>query len=269
MDVTPTRPLGAVVTGLDLTDPDRLEDGDISRLRELLAEHGMLALPGQEIDDTAFTAFLRRLGELVFTAGETPVEGHPDLNVISNVGRDEPPRSTFHVDSSYFATPPSYTALRAVEIPAAGGETVFTDQYRAYDTLDPETVSALTGRTVHHVVTGVDPALLGPDDETEADHPLFRPHPLSGRTALYLTTPKRCAGISGMDDAEAARTVEELYRHSTRDDNTYAHPWAAGDVVLWDNGCVLHRGDHSVVVGNRVMHRGMVVGYGPTAGAGR
>jgi taurine dioxygenase len=55
--------------------------------------------------------------------------------------------------------------------------------------------------------------------------------------------------------------VRFLYEHSTREDNLFVHAWAPGDVVIWDNGCVLHRGDHSAVVGDRVMHRGMVVGY--------
>ncbi len=69
------------------------------------------------------------------------------------------------------------------------------------------------------------------------------------------------AAISGMSADEAAETVRFLFAHSTREDNCYAHAWSPGDVVIWDNGCVLHRGDHSDVVGDRVLHRGMVVGY--------
>jgi taurine dioxygenase len=161
--------------------------------------------------------------------------------------------------SSYVRSPPAYTALRAVTIPAQGGETLFTNQYRAYETLPGALRDELQGRTITHVVTDLS---LGADDETSAEHPVFRRHPLSGRIALYMSTPSRCAAISGMTDAEATEVVDFLFAHSTRADNTYRHPWSAGDVVMWDNGCVLHRADHEQVVGDRVMHRGMVAGYG-------
>ncbi len=230
-----------------------------AQLRALLARYGVVVLPGQDIDDVAFLNFLQQFGALTFSKGETAVEGFPDLNVISNVGRATPPRSTFHVDTSYVRRPPAYTALRAVRIPAQGGETLFTNQYRAFDTLAPDLRAELEGRTIRHVVTGVD---LEDDDEKSADHPVFRRHPISGRTALYLSTPQRCVAISGMDDAAAKDMVGYLFEHSTSENNTYRHPWSAGDVVMWDNGCVLHRADHSDVVGDRVMHRGMVAGYG-------
>ncbi|MXG89283.1 TauD/TfdA family dioxygenase [Nocardioides flavescens] len=248
-------PVGVEVTGVDL---GTLGADDVTHLRGLLAEHGVVVLPGQFVDDDTFLAFLRGFGPMTFTEGETPLEGHPDLNVISNVGRERPPRSQFHVDTSYVAEPPAYTALRAVRIPAQGGQTVFTNQYAAYESLPAELKERLEGRTVRHVATGVE---VDDDAETSAEHPVFRPHPLTGRTALYLSTPQRCAAVSGMDDDEARATIEELLAHSTRDDNCLRHTWAPGDVVMWDNGCVLHKADHEGVVGDRVMHRGMVAGY--------
>lgn len=248
-------PLGVEITDVDLAG---LTAADVDRLRDLLAEHGVVVMSEQPIDDDVFLAFLQQFGALAFTSGEQPLPGYPDLNLISNVGRTSPPRSSFHVDTSYVSRPPAYTALRAVEIPAQGGETVFSNQYRAYETLPSEVRDRLAGRTVRHVVTGLE---LGPDEETEADHPVFRPHPRSGRTALYLSTLQRCVSISGMADAEARDMLEFLYGHSTRDDNTLRHTWAPGDVVMWDNGCVLHKADHTGVVGDRVMHRGMVAGY--------
>ncbi|CAN5545073.1 TauD/TfdA family dioxygenase [soil metagenome] len=247
-------PLGARVTDLDLAAP---RAGTVALLRALLAEHGVVVLPDQQLDDAAFVAFLAGFGELQFSTGETPVPDHPDLNVISNVGRTTAPRSTFHVDTSYVAEPPAYTALRAVRIPEQGGETLFTNQYRALETLPAALRQRVEGRSIRHVVTGLD---LGPDDESEAWHPIVRPHPVSGRATLYLTTPARCAEVSGLSDADARDLVEQLTAHSTREDNTLRHAWAAGDVVMWDNGCVLHRADHSGVVGDRVMHRGMVAG---------
>lgn len=256
MHVTPLEPIGAEVSDLAVGE---LDPTTTESLRDLLAEHGVLVLREQDVDDAEFEAFLRSFGDLVFTAGETPLAGHPDLNVITNVGRETPPRSQFHVDTSYIAHPPAYTALRAVVVPEQGGQTLFTNQYRAYETLTDDVRAPLQDATVTHVVTGVEP---GQEQETSAEHPLFRRHPRSGRTSLYLSTPQRCAAVSGLDDEQAAATVAALLEHSTAADNTLRHAWAPGDVVIWDNACVLHKADHSGVVGDRTMHRGMVAGYG-------
>lgn len=262
MRTTTTEPIGVRVTDLDLRE---VTDAEVEELRALLAERGVAVFPGQDVDDESFVAFLRRFGDLAFTVGETPVDGCPDLNLISNVGRTTPPRSQFHVDSSYLRVPPAYTALRTVTIPDQGGETLFTDQYAAHDTLPEALREQLEGRRITHVVTGLD---LDDDAETQAQHPVFRPHPLSGRPALYLSTPDRCAAISGMDADETAETVAQLLAHSTRSENTLRHAWSAGDVVMWDNAVVMHKADHSGVVGDRVMHRGMVAGHAPATGSG-
>jgi taurine dioxygenase len=252
LDVIGLTPVGARLGGVrvDTLDPDR-----VATLRNLLAEHGVLILPGQHVDDGEFLRFLRSFGPTMFTVGETPVPGFPELNVVSNVGRTTPPRSTFHTDTSYVRTPPAYTALRAAAVPKRGGQTLFSNQYAAYDLLPRRVRQELSGRTITHVVTGVQP---GPDQETSAVHPIFRVHPVSGRSYLYLSSPARCAHVSGMSPRRAADVIAFLFHHSTRDDNVYRHAWGAGDVVMWDNRCVLHRADHSGVVGDRVLHRGMI-----------
>jgi taurine dioxygenase len=252
MHITVLDPIGARVTDLAVSG---LSDEPVASLRQLLANHGVLALRGQEGDDQRFVEFLRSFGELAFTKGETPVPGYPDLNLVTNVGRTTPPRSTFHVDTSYIRRPPTYTALRAVTLSAQGGETLFTNQYRAYETLPDDVRNALRGRTITHEVTGVQ---LDEGDEHAADHPVFAPHPITGRTALYMSTPSRCTAISGMGDTQAKEMIAFLFAHSTREDNLYRHSWSSGDVVIWDNRCVLHRADHARVDGDRVMHRGMV-----------
>lgn len=245
-------PIGVRVTGspLDKCDPALAED-----IRGLLAEHGVVVFDGQNIDTPTFLAFLQSFGELMFTAGETPVPDFPDLNVISNVGRTTAPRSTFHVDTTYVSHPPAYTALRAVRVPAVGGHTLFSNQYAAYDSLPPDLRNDLEGRTMTHVVTGVDP---GAGAETCAEHPIFLTHPLSRRVALYLTAPARCRAISGKSAEETARIVHLLVAHSTAPGNVLTHTWSGGDVVMWDNRVVMHRADHSGVIGDRVMYRGMV-----------
>ena len=107
--------------------------------------HANVVLADLSLDDDAFVALQRSFGELTFTKGETHVDGHPDLNVVSNVGRATPPKSAFHVDTSYVRDPPAYTALRAVQIPDRGGSTQFTNQYRAYETLPEATKKRIAG----------------------------------------------------------------------------------------------------------------------------
>lgn len=253
---THLQPLGLEVEGVDLRT---MADDDVPGLRSRLADHGVLVWRDQQVDDDNFLHFLRSFGDLLFTAGETPVDGFPDLNVITNVGRMTPPRSVFHVDTSYVTEPPAYTALRTVHVPDRGGETLFTNQYRAYDTLPADRRKRLAGRTITHRVSGVSAQDAG--DQTQAEHPVFRVHPISGRTSLYLSTPERCVAVSGMDPAQSQAVVQELFEHSTASHNVLRHRWRPGDVVMWDNGCVLHKADHSGVHGDRVMHRGMVARY--------
>ncbi len=247
-------PVGARVTELNL---GTVQAGEVDRLAQLLAENGVVILPNQNIDDTDFLGFLAAFGELVFTEGETPVDGFQDLNVISNVGRETPPKSTFHVDTTYVPRPPAYTALRAVEVPEKGGQTLFSNQYAAYDSLSEETRTSIESRTATHIMTGLDGT-----HAASADHPLVRVHPMSGRKALYLSTPARIVSVSGMPDEHAAQMIRSLVDHSTREANLYRHSWSPGDVVMWDNRCVMHCADHNGVVGDRVMHRGMVAGSG-------
>lgn len=242
-------PFGVRVTGIRV---GTVVPSEVQVLKSLLAEHGVMVLPNQLIGDGEFVQFLRSFGELVFTEGETPVDGYPDLNVVSNVGRAVPPKSTFHVDTSYVPDPPAYTALRAVEVPTRGGQTVFTDQYQAYASLPQADKAFIGGRHVTHRVTGVDGV------EGSAMHPLVVVHPISRRTALYLSSPARCEVVSGMAPADGAEFVRYLVDHSTREDNLYRHSWEPGDVVMWDNRCVMHKADHTGVEGDRVMHRGMI-----------
>ena len=293
--LTQLQPFGVAIEGLDICNASQAELDDI---KNLLAWHGVAVLRGVNgvnsvnganepsginkpiFNDADFVDFLQRLGQLTFTAGETPVAQHHMLNLVSNVGRLTPPKSVFHADTSYVRQPPAYTALRPVVLPAAGGETVFSSQFMAYDTLPENIKKRLADTQVLHRVSGLPPAAPAPAmaaaaapacsavqalqemkifAETQCWHPLFKVHPLSGRTALFLSTPQRCVELSGMAADQSRRVVELLYRHSTRQHRLYHHRWQADDLLIWDNRCTMHRGDHSAVVGDRVFHRGMVL----------
>ncbi|WP_373543067.1 TauD/TfdA dioxygenase family protein [Chamaesiphon sp.] len=252
MDFHALSPFGVEINSVSIT---ALQDADIDPLKHALAANGFVVFRQQSANDADFVRFLDRLGHLTFTIGETPVSHQPNLNIVSNIGRTTPPRSVFHTDTSYIAHPPAYTALRAVTIPTAGGGTLFSDQYRAYDTLPRSVTAQLADAQVLHVVSG----LTLPEGETQSWHPLFQRHPLSGRLALFLSTPARCQAISGIAPAQAGRIIRLLYQHSIRPYRWYRHQWQPDDIIVWDNRCTMHRADHSAVIGDRVLHRGLVL----------
>ncbi|MBP2832034.1 TauD/TfdA family dioxygenase [Aquimarina sp. U1-2] len=257
MTVHKKKPIGAEVSHIDL---QYLSAKQVDTIKMLLAECGVLIFRNQEPSDETFVNFLKMLGPLTFTAGETPVPGYPDLNVVTNAGKTGPSKSRFHIDSSYFKKPPAYSALRAVTIPSKGGDTLFTNQYWAYQTLDDHMKQQLEGKTLKHVISGVDVSAIK-DAETEADHPIFRIHPISGQVSLYMSTPIRCISLSGLDDERAAPLIKACYIHSIQEKNIYRHHWKNGDIVVWDNGNTLHKADHSEVNGIRTLHRGLSIGY--------
>jgi taurine dioxygenase len=245
-------PFGVEITGFRLAS---VRASDAAPLHDVIAHGRVAVFRDQALDDVAFVRFLQVLGELTFTAGETPVEGAPALNVVSNVGRTTPPRSVFHTDTSYVARPPAFTALRPVRVPQAGGTTVFSDQVRAAATLPPAVRRKLSGRTVLHRATGVAGGATR--------HPLLRRHPRTGEVALFLSTPERCTELSGVPGEISARAIAALYRHSIRPAHLYAHVWHPGDILVWDDRLTMHRADHAGVAGDRVLHRGMVLGEIP------
>jgi taurine dioxygenase len=251
MDFRALSPFGAVADGCSITAIK-----DVDALKSAIANNGFMVFRQQTVNDNDFVAFLQQLGPLTFTIGETPVSHQPALNIVTNVGRDRPPRSVFHTDTSYVAQPPAFTALRAVTVPSSGGATLFADQYRAYETLPNRVKAQLAEAQVLHVRSGLTSA---PDQECQSWHPLLRRHPISGRLALFLSTPERCQAIAGLAPATASRVVRLLYRHSIRPYRLYRHQWQPGDIVVWDNRCTMHRADHAQVVGDRVLHRGLVL----------
>lgn len=254
-------PFGVEMTGVNIATAG---DAYIDQLKHLLAHNGVGVVRKQSISDAEFVTFLKRLGSLTFTVGETPVPHQPWLNLVSNVGRKSPPKSVFHTDTSYIAQPPAYTVLKAVSLPELGGETLFSNQYRAFNALPLSIKKTLSNAAVLHVASGV---TLNDDEESQSWHPLFRRHPLSGEIALFLSTPERCQMLKGLNLEESQRSIRLLYKHSIRFHRLYRHRWQPGDIVLWDNRCTMHRADHSKVVGDRILYRGLISGEAPIADA--
>lgn len=254
MRTTDLKPFGVEAVGIDIgcPMPELAED-----LRRLISHARVVVFRNQTTDDAGLVRFLSSLGELTFTPGEIPVTGAPNLNVVSNAGRSTPPRSVFHTDTSYVERPPSFTALRPVQLPQSGGATLFSDQVGIANRLPARIRSWLRGRTVLHQASGLEV------ESPATRHPLFRRHPITDEVALYLSTPARCIQLSDVDERTSTRVIGALYERSIRPSALYRHEWREGDILIWDNRVTMHRADHDDVTGDRILHRGMVRGEMP------
>jgi taurine dioxygenase len=167
----------------------------------------------------------------------------------------------WHTDKPYHPAPPMLTMLRAVEVPPPertnrGGDTEFANTRLAYDALPEATRRRIAGlRVVFR------PAF---DDRRPAvDHPLVRTHPETGRKALYLGN--HSMHILGMPETNGRALLDELLAHATQPQFVYRHRWRAGDLVMWDNRCLLHRavGNYDMGRYRRVFYRNLVTGTVP------
>jgi taurine dioxygenase len=262
--------VGAEALGLDLRT---LTQRDFQTLQRAWIDHQVLLFRGQTLSDAELIAFSRHFGELDVApnqeTGQRFVEGYPELYVVSNVVQDGRPigslgsgEAVWHTDMSYQATPPKASMLYAIEVPAKGGDTGFVNMYSAYEALPDAFKARIEGLRVKHDGTynsggyvrhGVTPT----DDPIAAPgtlHPLVCTHPESGRRALYLGR-RRNAYIEGLPLAESETLLDEIWEFATRTEFTWYHHWQVGDLVLWDNRCVMHRRDAFDAADRRVMHR--------------
>jgi taurine dioxygenase len=247
--------------GLEATDVDvaqPLPDAVFARLERALFRGQVLVIRGQKLSAQAFAAFARRLGRPephVIDQFHHPDD--PDILILSNVMVDGRPSGLadagtyFHSDYSYLQVPARATMLYSIEVPQEGGNTLFANQYAAYDGLEP----ALKRRieplvAIHHYGNRNDideasrtaASRLTPEQKATmplVTHPLVRRHPVTGRKALYAVSGSSF-GILGMPDAEAVALLDELTAHATRADYRYSHAYRVGDVVIWDNASLLH-----------------------------
>ncbi len=272
--------LGAEIQGVDLR---HLNDDDFAAIYKAWLDRSVILVRGQQLTDQDLIAFSRRLGDLdwapVQETGRRFVEGLPEIYVVSNVIEKGEPigslgagEASWHTDMSYLADPPKASMLYALEIPAAGGNTYFTDMYRAYDALPAETKRRVAGLRVKHDgtynsggyvrqgVTAVDDPVTSPG----VYHPLVCTHPETGRRMLYLGR-RRNAYIDGMPLAESEALLDELWTHASDERFAWHNVWKVGDVVLWDNRCTMHRRDPFDANSRRVMHRTQIKGSAPPA----
>ena len=250
---------GAEFRGLDLTQP--VDAATRERLNRAFTEHSVLVFRDQTLTPAQVLAAVQLFGD-VFPQHNTrfAIPDCPQIHYISNQdkfpdGRRYIPGEGWHTDHSNDARPPKATVLHAVQLPDHGGDTQFANMHAAYDALPAGTRQRIDGRLAIHVYQSSHSArkLMSLSDENRARvpnavlHPLVRTHPESGRKAIYLN-PIRIEGILGMDHMEALPLLDELLDHATQPRFQYRHTWRNGDLVMWDNRCLLHKanGDYAM-----------------------
>lgn len=247
---------GLEVVGEDLSQP--MPEASFGEIEEAFFAGQVLVFRAQKLTARQFLAFARRFG---------PPEPHvidqfhhpefADILILSNRRKDGQPMGLqdagtyFHTDYSYLEVPARATLLYSLEVPKLGGDTLFADQYTAYEDLPQATKARIDGlvglhhygnrdnldqcsRTVASVLTG--------DQERKMDwvrHRIARPHPVTGRKALYSVSGSSF-GIEGMAEDAAVDLLDELKRHSTQEKYQLRLNYGVGDLVIWDNASLLH-----------------------------
>jgi len=276
MQLIPTgAALAAEIRGVDLR---HIDDSDFAAIHRAWLDHLVLLFRGQQLNDEDLIAFSRRFGGLDWAPiqenGRRFVDGHPEIYVVSNViengvaiGSLGAGEAVWHTDMSYLEDPPKASMLYAIEIPPAGGNTGFTNMYRAWEEMPDGLQRRIAGRRVKHdgtynsggyVRQGITPT----DDPFAAPgtwHPIVCRHPETGRQCLYLGR-RRNACVEGLPLAESEALLDEVWRYATRDELTWYNQWRVGDLVLWDNRCTMHRRDPFDAASRRILHRTQIKG---------
>ena len=269
---------GADVNGIDLGDPS---PETMSLITDALAEHGVLFVRDQHLTPSQQVELTRRFGEVLRVPYIAPLAGHPDVVAVLKEA-DEQHISTFggtwHSDFSFLEQPPSLTLLYALELPEVGGDTVWSSQYAAYDSLsigmrrllDPlqaihtawphgtkgPDATAAVSRSI--VMTRNDPSA-----DREIVHPVVRVHPVTGKQALFVN-PVYTQRFVDMTAEESQPLLQYLFDHAISAEFTCRLRWTPGTLAIWDNRRLLHLAINDYDGSRRLLHRTTVVGETPT-----
>ena len=269
--------LGAVVTDITLAT---LDDAGFRAVEEAWHRHAVLVFPEQHLSDAEHIVFTRRFGRL--ERGLTRRSDAPPRNRLgrmSNIAKDgsvvdeehiqarfQRGNREWHSDSSYKRVGAKASILAAHEVPAEGGETEWADMRAAWDALDAERQGWLADKIAVHSYRfshawhgGLE--ILSEDDLDglpPVQHPLLRIHPATGRKSLFVG--RHASHIVGEDLDTSRQLLRDLTDDACRPPRTWGHRWRPGDIAIWDNRCVLHRGRPWPAGQARVMARSTVAG---------
>lgn len=270
--------LGAVVTAVDLP---ALEPAEWQAILAAFHRYAVLIFPAAGLDETEHLAFSRRFGRLERTLSQRTAR--PEISLLSNVdpgsGEVAAPddklglflkgNRAWHTDSSFKVVPAKASLLRAIEVPAAGGDTEWADMRAAWDALAAPDREGLEGlRAVHSYAWSQGQQVGGPtilsraewDALPPVEQPLVRVHPATRRKSLFLG--RHASHVVGMVETKGRALLADLTAAACQPPRLFRHHWRNGDLALWDNRCVLHRGHPWPFEARRIMERTTVAGDG-------
>lgn len=261
--------LGAEITGLDLTRP--IDGAEKKQIQDAFLKHHLLCLRSEPLEPADFARVAGYFGKPQLQLlrrrrhGETPEVSILDSTYKSPEDKPDDMRlvrlSGWHTDDSYFAVPAKATMLQSIEIPESGGETRFCNMRKAYLDLPEETRRRIDDlRAVHSYDTKRAPAratALTREEASETpdvDHPLVRTHEDTGEKTIYFNS-NRTDQVVGMERTESDALLDMIYDHVTQPEYQYHHKWRVGDILLWDNRCLMHSVNMDFPVGQRRLHK--------------
>jgi taurine dioxygenase len=257
--------LGAEILGVDLSRSIPAQE-----IRQAFLEHQVVFFRDQKLDPAQLMAFARTMGKPI----EYPfVKGIPGFPEVIEVKKLELERHNFggiwHSDTAYLDQPPMGSMLLAREVPPYGGDTEFASQYLAYEALSGGMKQLLSGLKAVNSSSKADVTRTREDmvkeqaRQYEAEHPVVRTHPETGRKALYVNF-GHTVRFAGMTEEESAPLLEFLFRHQVKPEFTCRFQWRVGSLAFWDNRCAQHNPVNDYHGHRRVMHRVTLAGDRPS-----
>ena len=267
---------GVEAKGVDLSRP--LDEETRSLLNQAFVKHSVLVIHDQTLTARQLRDAVQNFGE-IFPQHNTrfSLPECPEIHYLSNKDRYPDgsryiPGAGYHTDHSNAEIPPKATLLLAIELPTSGGDTQYVNMAAAYDALPEATKKQIAGLKAMHVYQSKHSTrkLMTLGDEAKKRlppavyHPIVRTHPESGRRAIYIN-PIRIETIAGMKETDAQLLLCELLQHAIQERFQYRHKWKQGDLVMWDNRCLLHKanGDYDHETQTRYLYRVMLQGDKP------
>ncbi len=266
--------LGAEVSGIDLRD--ELSPSCVAELRAAFNEHQVLFFRDQDLSATEQIAFGRRFGPLGTHPYVAANPAHPEvIDIVTEADDRVNFGGGWHSDVTFLAEPDLGSILYAVDVPPAGGDTLFASQVAAYEALSPTMRGLLDGLVGIHSASkqyggagySQQSSAIATHGEADAassrvEHPVVRTHPETGRQALYVNE-AFTIGIKGMSRAESVALLGFLFEHATAEPFTCRFRWRDGSVAMWDNRSVQHYALHDYRGQRRVMRRITICGDRP------
>ena len=256
--------IGAEILGIDLSQD--LPDETVAALRKAWLEHLVLFFRDQDLPPERFLAFARRFGESQPYPFVKGIEGFPDIITVAKLENETVNfGGVWHSDTTYLERPPMASMLVAREIPPQGGDTIFANQYAAYEALSPglrQTLDGLVGvsNSAKADVTRTREDRLKTDGTAKARenlvarHPVVRTHPETGRKALFVST-AHTTHFDGWTEAESRPLLEFLHAHQVKPEFCCRFVWRVGSLAMWDNRCAMHYPVNDYHGHRRIMHR--------------